>query len=128
MGEGPVDVGTRAVLRPIEPGAEDICPSGYGGCGGWVRFSAQIPLRYRRRVIVNVYWAGRWNRTEVWHLPCYYAAGNPYGRLEALRPEEAEDLDILLGEGIDPTDPALFVAMTERSRERKDPTYRPIRA
>lgn len=121
-------VGTRAVLRPIEAGTEEVCPEDHGGCGGKVKFSAQVPLRYRRRVIANVYWRGSWNRMEVWHLPCYVAAGLPYGRLSELRIEEFIDLQSLLAEGIDPTDPEIISRMAVLSRARKDPTYRPAPA
>ena len=118
-------VGTRAVLRPIEAGIEEVCPDDHGGCGGKVKFSAQVPLRYRRRVIANVYWQGRWNRTETWHLPCYVAAGMPYGRLETLNPQELQDLVGLLEEGIEPTDDQIIARMAQMSKARRDPAYRP---
>lgn len=73
-------VATRAIVCPIEAGAEDIfCPADRGGCGREVKFLARIPSRFRLRVIANVYFHGQWNRTEQFHCLCYIAAGMPYG-------------------------------------------------
>lgn len=64
---------SRAVLRQIEPGFRVVCPA----CGELVKFQARKRLK---KVIVNVYEAGRWARTEHWHAePCYVEAGEPYG-------------------------------------------------
>ena len=120
--------GTRAVIRPIEAGTEDVCPLDHGGCGGRVKFSVQVPLRYRRRVIANIYWQGSWNRVEVWHFTCYVAAGMPYGRLHEMRAEELLDLQSLLTEGLDPAGDEIIKRMAALSKARKDPTYRPIPA
>jgi hypothetical protein len=90
-----------------------------------VKFSAQTPLRYRRRVIANVYWRGVWNRMETWHLPCYVAAGMPYGRLSEINPVELQDLVGLLEEGIEPTSDLIVTRMAQMSKARKDPAYRP---
>jgi hypothetical protein len=76
-------------------------------------------------VIANIYWQGRWNRMETWHLPCYVAAGFPYGRLDSLNPVELEDLMGLLEEGIEPTSDLIIVRMAQMSKARKDPAYRP---
>lgn len=71
---------TRAVVRPVEAGAEDIfCPADRGGCGGEVKFQARVPSRFRLRVVSNVYFHGRWDRVEIFHCLCYVRAGMPYG-------------------------------------------------
>jgi hypothetical protein len=86
-------LGTRAVVRIIESGGEEICPEGKGGCGQVVKFSAQTPSRFRKKVVANVYWKGKWNRLEVWHLHCYAKAGWVYGR--PTTGIKAEDIEIL---------------------------------
>lgn len=89
------ELGTRAVLRNIEAGLEARCPDN-GGCGDEVKFLARIPSRFRRRVVANVYWLGKWNRVEQWHLfPCYVRAGMPHGR-----PPELKDEDLAIMERI----------------------------
>lgn len=69
------ELGTRAVLRPIEPGNEARCPT----CGEEVKFKANIPAGQRRQVIANVYEAGKWSRVEHYHCDCYATAGQPHG-------------------------------------------------
>lgn len=77
--------GTRVVLRQIEAGLDVTCPRDHGGCGELVRFNIQIHRAYRRQVVANVYWNGRWNRVEHWHLLCYLSAGSPYGPVPNLK-------------------------------------------
>lgn len=73
----------------IEAGLDEVCPADRGGCGRKVAFSAQIPSKLRRRVIANIHFRGKWNRTEQWHIwPCYIAAGMPYGYPSGLKPED----------------------------------------
>ena len=84
-------LGTRAVLRVIEGGLEAWCPP-QGGCGAEVKFQARIPSGSRRCVVANVYWLGKWNRVETWHLPCYVRAGMPHGRPLELKDEDLETL------------------------------------
>lgn len=67
-------LGTRAVLRPVEAGQAAPC----AGCGRNVMFSAWA--RLQRQVVANVYGSdGRWARVEIWHAPCYRDAGEPHG-------------------------------------------------
>lgn len=43
-------------------------------------------LRLHERVVIaNIYRRRRWVRVELIHLPCYSAAGDPYGPAEARR-------------------------------------------
>lgn len=88
---------TRAVLRMIEAGLDEICPADRGGCGKKVSFSAQVPSKLRRRVIANIHFHGRWNRTEQWHIwPCYLIAGMPYGYPQGLKPEDHQTMVAVL--------------------------------
>lgn len=89
----PLPAVTRAAIRTIEAGGEDVCPAAHGGCGGEVKFLARIPSRFRRQVIANVYWASKWNRTEHWHLLCYVRTGMPYGVPAEFKDDE---LDMML--------------------------------
>lgn len=86
-------LGTRAVIRAVEPGNEATCVS----CGKAVKFQAHVHHRKRRQVIANIYVAetdsrpsgerralrpgrgGVWDRVEHFHLECYELAGQPYG-------------------------------------------------
>lgn len=68
-------LGSRAVIRSVEPGQQFMCP----GCDDRVKFTARIPSAQRKKVICNVYEDGRWVRTEHWHLVCYTEAGEPHG-------------------------------------------------
>lgn len=115
--------GTRAVVRAMEAGSEDICPADHGGCGAIVKFVAQTPSRYRLRVIANVYWRGVWNRTEFWHPPCYVAAGMPYGTPD-MNPVLLADLIEVLDMGIEPTSDEVVLELVRRSKARRDPAYR----
>ncbi len=66
-------LGTRAVLRIIEPGTGGACAY----CGEPLKFRARLKLR---QVLANVYVDGAWDRLEQFHWPaCYKAAGEPYG-------------------------------------------------
>ena len=65
-------LGTRAVLRRIDPGNEAFCAA----CGEPVRFVAKSK---RPQVICNVYEQGKWNRVEQYHEECYQQAGEPHG-------------------------------------------------
>lgn len=96
-----MDLGTRAVLRNIEAGLEARCPN-HGGCGDEVKFLARIPSRFRRRVVCNIYWLGRWNRVEQWHLLCYIRAGMPHGRPPELKDEDLDVIEEVLGQHINP--------------------------
>lgn len=69
--EAPV-LGTRAVVRTIEPGNSMACT----GCSQPVKFRAG---KRGKRVIANVYDHGVWDRVEHWHLICYTDAGQPHG-------------------------------------------------
>lgn len=66
-------VGSRAVLRLIDPGNSAVCTH----CGDPVKFAARAGLR---QVIANVYEEGVWCRVEHYHEPCYQEAGRPYGQ------------------------------------------------
>jgi hypothetical protein len=63
---------SRAVLRPVEAGSNASCAF----CGERLRFSSRSKAR---KVIANVYVAGRWDRVEQFHDACYQKAGAPYG-------------------------------------------------
>jgi hypothetical protein len=91
-------VGTRSVVRMIEAGGEEICPTGRGGCGERVKFSAQTPSKFRKKVVANIYWQSTWNRIEVWHLHCYGRAGYVYGVPTNLNPEDKVILDEVIAE------------------------------
>lgn len=67
-------LGTRAVLRNIEPGQRDRCPH----CREPVMYQAWKGTRLKK-VVANVYEHGRWDRVEHWHVACYIEAGEPYG-------------------------------------------------
>jgi hypothetical protein len=83
----------------IEAGLDEVCPEDRGGCGRRVSFSAQIPSRLRRRVIANIHFHGKWNRTEQWHIwPCYLVAGMPYGYPSGLKPEDHETMLAVLSD------------------------------
>lgn len=118
-------VGTRAHVRAIEAGAEDICPDDRGGCGKTVKFLAQIPLRYRRRVVANIYWQGKWNRIEVWHLLCYVAQGMPYGKLPELKEQDYNDMRAILDQGVAPSSDEAIEMLKAVAQARRDPAYRP---
>jgi len=82
-------LGTRVTLKEIGAGLDEIyCPRSHGGCGEEVRFNIQIPRPFRRQVVCNIYWNGRWNRVEQFHLLCYLNAGEPYGSLVGFKDEE----------------------------------------
>lgn len=68
----PQKLGTRAVLRMIEPGSEVNCAH----CSERVKFQAKRKLR---QVICNVYKQKRWDRVEHFHEECYEIAGEPHG-------------------------------------------------
>jgi hypothetical protein len=68
----PTKLGTRAVLRTVEPGGTTLCTK----CGEWVKFHAR---KKTKQVICNVYVGGRWDRVEQFHENCYYEAGEPHG-------------------------------------------------
>ena len=63
---------SRAVVRPIEAGSNASCAF----CGERLKFSSRAKAR---KVIANVYVAGRWDRVEQFHDRCYQEAGAPYG-------------------------------------------------
>jgi hypothetical protein len=117
-------LGTRAVVRPIEAGSEDIiCPAERGGCGAEVKFQARVPSRFRLRVVANVYWQGRWNRVEQWHLfPCYLTAGMPYGAPVSGIAEELLSLmtDVLGAFDAGADRMAITEALVAEARARKD--------
>lgn len=86
-----VQLGTRAVVRIIEPGLACFCPD----CDTAVKFRAQVSSGLRRKVVANVYYQGKWNRVEHWHLLCYIRMGEIHGRLDDLKPELREAVDEL---------------------------------
>lgn len=63
---------SRAVLRLVEAGSNASCAH----CGERLKFSSRTKAR---KVIANVYVAGRWDRVEQFHDACYDDAGAPYG-------------------------------------------------
>lgn len=65
-------LGTRAVVRRVEPGSIAPCAA----CGEAVRFAAR---EQRLQIIANVYVDDRWNRVEHFHDGCYREAGEPHG-------------------------------------------------
>jgi hypothetical protein len=65
-------LGTRAVIRRVDPGSSTTCSS----CNEYVRFAAR---ENRQQVIANVYEHDRWNRVEHFHRDCYELTGSPYG-------------------------------------------------
>lgn len=67
-------LGSRAVLRVIEPGTREKCPH----CREPVMFQVWKGRRLQK-VVANVYVGDRWDRVEHWHPPCYEAMGEPYG-------------------------------------------------
>jgi hypothetical protein len=71
-----VPLSSRAVLRLVEAGSDAVC----AGCGAQVKFAARSKAR---KVIANVYAAGRWDRVEHFHEECYLQAGEPYGPARA---------------------------------------------
>lgn len=66
------ELGTRAVLRTVNPGEMTPCTH----CGRVVKFQARFK---NQRVIANVYANGRWDRVEIFHDNCYRDAGEPHG-------------------------------------------------
>lgn len=68
------ELGTRAVVRPVEPGNTTPCD----GCGGSVKYQAR---QREQRVVANVYENGAWDRVEHFHLSCYVKAGQPHGQV-----------------------------------------------
>lgn len=98
------ELGTRAVLRNIEAGLEARCPDTGGGCGQEVKFLARIPSRFRRRVVCNVYWLGKWNRVEQWHLACYVRAGMPHGRPPELNDDDLATIQTVMNSHENPWD------------------------
>lgn len=60
----------------VEAGSDAVC----AGCGNQVKFSARSKAR---KVIANVYVAGRWDRVEHFHEECYLRACEPYGPARA---------------------------------------------
>lgn len=69
-------LGTRAVVRYVEPGHDDICV----GCVKPIKWRA---AKKQREVIANVYSGKRWDRVEHWHEACYADAGSPHGAPDA---------------------------------------------
>lgn len=65
-------LGSRAVLRRIEPGHTERCDH----CGEHIKFRAR---HKQNRVICNVYVGDRWDRVEHYHDHCYQNAGEPHG-------------------------------------------------
>jgi hypothetical protein len=70
-------LGSRAVVRRIEPGLDAECP----WCELRLKFKARVK---QNQVICNVYVDGKWNRVEHYHQDCYLAAEYPHGE-----PQEA---------------------------------------
>lgn len=75
-------LGTRAVLRKLEPG-DWTRPC--AGCHAEIRFRGK--KRPSWQIIANVYHGignglAIWDRVEHWHEACYLAAGEPYGKAE----------------------------------------------
>lgn len=70
--------GTRAVVRQIEPGLNELCAH----CGLRIGFRARNRAQW---VIANVYRRKRWDRVEHFHLDCYTAAGSPHGAADPTR-------------------------------------------
>lgn len=73
-----VKLGTRAVVRQIEPGVNEPCAH----CGERIGFRAR---QRRRWVIANVYRRRRWHHVEHFHEDCYTAAGSPHGPADATK-------------------------------------------
>ena len=69
-------LGSRAVVRPTDPGATADC----AWCGESVKFRARVKSH---RVIANRYENDKWVRVEHYHHGpdrfCYLEAGEPYG-------------------------------------------------
>ena len=72
-------LGTRAVLRYIDPGDTTRCQY----CDQPLRFKARVRLK---KVICSVYKRGKWNRVEHFHERCYDAAGQPHGVVDTSLP------------------------------------------
>jgi len=64
---------SRAVTRLIEAGSMTDCAH----CEDRVKFKAR---EKHKQIICNVYIAGRWDRVEHFHEPCYTKAKSPYGK------------------------------------------------
>ena len=71
-------LGSRAVLRKIDPGNSASCVH----CQQPVKFVARKTLT---QVIANVYVDGRWNRVEHFHADCYIEASQPHGEPAPLK-------------------------------------------
>lgn len=65
-------LGTRAVLRQVEPGCMGRCT----GCDKQIQFRAR---KRCQQVIANVYSGPRWDHVEHWHADCYVDGGEPHG-------------------------------------------------
>lgn len=65
-------LGTRCVLRNIDPGDEHVCP----GCNMRLKFQARNKMR---KIVANIYKGKGWDRVEQWHEECYMEAASPYG-------------------------------------------------
>lgn len=59
-------------MRLVEAGSNAVC----AGCDSQIKFTARAKAR---KVIANVYVAGRWDRVDQFHEECYRQAGEPYG-------------------------------------------------
>ena len=69
-------LGTRAVIRAIDPGCAATCVA----CNQAVKFAAKVKAQ---QVICNVYVNRKWNRVEHFHLSCYVTSGSPHGHAAA---------------------------------------------
>lgn len=69
-------LGSRAVIRIIDPGNTQPCDH----CGLLVKYRARAKTK---RIIANVYVDGEWDRVEHFHVDCYEAIGQPYGKAMA---------------------------------------------
>lgn len=69
-----MSLGTRAVLRLVEPGEQTPCAC---GCERRITWAAR---QRRRQVICNVYDGDRWSHVSHWFPEHYEAAGEPHGK------------------------------------------------
>lgn len=74
-------LGTRAVIRPTEAGVNAKCKhcvdKSLAPSEARIKFESR--QKRKQHVICNVYVDGAWHHVELFHLPCYEAAGEPHG-------------------------------------------------
>lgn len=106
---------TRAVIRPIMGGIDRQEPC--TGCGRAVMFVSQVPSRWRKRIIANVYAGERWDRVEIWHIVCYARNELPHGAPEGINRSDLEQLVDIATSHPTWNERLILIALAERYRK-----------